>query len=121
MVVFVIALHDDIFCFAWHILLLDLPNRPAMAPPGGAKKQSGSSPGIGISLGDISGAMGRLRKVNSEDRKESLDGSDGSARSQTTTSTDSFKGKINMFKQAEGEENHHLSHMMRKPCLFKKT
>ena len=90
-----------------YILCSELPNRPAVVPPGGgAKKQStGSGPGIGISLGDLSKV--RLKKVHSEEKKEPSEGSDGSAGSAGSqvkvAESDSFQGRMNMFKQAEGE------------------
>ena len=86
---------------------LELPNRPAVATPGGGKKQStGTGPGIGISLGDLSSAKGRLKKVSSEEKKESSEGSDRSLGSQDkVTETDSFQGRMNLFKKAEGEGN----------------
>ena len=79
-----------------------------MATPGGGKKASPSSggmPGMGISPGDISNVLGKLRKVSSEDKKESFESSDGSAGSQVKTDG-SFQGKVNLFKQAEGEGQH---------------
>ena len=83
-----------------YILCSDLPGRPG---GGAAKKQSsGAGPGIGISPGDLSKI--RLRKVSSEDKKEPSEGSEGPSSSDAKVpEADSFQGRMNMFKKAEGE------------------
>ena len=99
---FVIILNiGGVFCmtiFLW----LDLPNRPGAPSGGGKKPASGNMPGIGISLGDLSNIKARLKKVSSEEKKDS-EVPDTTPAPQEKPNTDSFQGRMNLFKQAEGE------------------
>ena len=83
-------------------LWLDLPNRPGAPSGGGKKPASGNMPGIGISLGDLSNIKARLKKVSSEEKKDS-EVPDTAPAPQEKPNTDSFQGRMNLFKQAEGE------------------
>lgn len=83
----------------------DLPTRPPAAQSGGGKKQlPAGAPVLGISLGALSNAKGRLRKVSSEDKKDSFEASEGSGGSLPKADNDSFKGRMNMFKEAEDDD-----------------